>query len=746
MSTHQRPDLEPEGVGDAAKYKPRILVVDDRMTSREIVKVALGTRAYDVSEAKGGEEGLFRALEEPFDLILLDIVMPDLDGLEVLKRIRAIYSESERPVIMFTVVDNSRDVAKALDLGANDYVSKPIDIPHLIARIETQLKRKRAEDALRDAHGSLERQVHVRTSELVANNTALTQEIEERKRIERRLRDSESRYRAIYDQNPAMFYTLDREGQVISVNDFGASQLGFTVHELLGNTLASLQPQAEQASAQGHVDSCWREPAVVRRFETRLTCRDESTIWVRASAKVVEHEDDPRLLFVCEDITDAHNLSQQLTYQASHDPLTGLVNRREFESRLRRVLETAYGSDDEHAMCYLDLDQFKIVNDTCGHVAGDELLRQLGELLQQHVRKRDTLARLGGDEFGVVMEHCGLEQAQRVAQTLRATIAEFRYRWEDKTFTLGVSVGVVPISGHSSDVGEVMRAADTACYVAKDSGRNRIHVFREDDEQLARRHGEMQWVVQIQRALDENRFLLEYLPIEQVSLHTDSGGSRAAEGPRYELLLRMQDDRGAIIPPGAFLPSAERYNLCTQIDRWVVNSAFEWLAEHPAHLRELGLCSINLSAPTLSDDQFLVFLDRQFRSRQIAPEKIGFELTEVAAMTNLTNATRFIKVLKEWGCRVSLDDFGSGLASFAYLKRLPVDWLKIDGLFLKDIVNDPLDFAMVRSFKQIGAVTGKETVAEHVESSEILDKVREIGIDYAQGFRISRPRPLMELA
>ena len=594
------------------------------------------------------------------------------------------------------------------------------------------------------AQGSLEQRIDVRTSELIASNTALKQEIEERKRMERRLRESESRYRAIYDQNPSMFYTLDANGSIVSVNDFGATQLGFAVHELLGTNLLDRQPIAEQAVAKGHLEACWRDPSTVRRFESRMMRRDESSIWVRASAKAVEHDGDARLLLVCEDITEAHNLSQQLTYQATHDALTGLVNRREFENRLGRVLETAIANEGEHALCYLDLDQFKVVNDTCGHVAGDELLRQLGDLLQQHVRKRDTLARLGGDEFAVLMEHCGIEQAQRVAQNLRATIADFRYCWEDKSFALGVSIGVVPITRDSRDVGEVMRAADTACYVAKDGGRNRIHVSRENDEQLARRHGEMQWVVQIQRALDENRFFLEYMPIEKVA-GSSGRGKPQVEGRQYELLLRMRDESGMIIPPGAFMPSAERYNLCTDIDRWVVNAAFEWLSSHPEHLRDLGLCSINLSSRSLSDDQFLVFLDRQFRNRRIPPEKIGFELTEAAAIANLASATRFIKVLKEWGCRMALDDFGSGLSSFTYLKSLPVDSLKVDGAFVKDIVDDPLDFAMVRSFYQIGGVTGKETVAEFVESPEILDKVREIGIDYAQGYGIARPRPLDEL-
>jgi diguanylate cyclase (GGDEF)-like protein/PAS domain S-box-containing protein len=748
-----QPDILDDGVyvgpGLPTPSRPtaRVLVVDDRSSSRELIRFALSVRNCDVHEASSGTKGLERALNEPFDLILLDLVMPDMGGLSVLREIRQTYSESERPVIVLSVIDASGDVAEAIHLGANDYLAKPIDVTQLSARIEMQLKRKRAEDALHTAHLSLEDQVSRRTSALTQANADLVRELEEHKNAERRLRESEGRYRAIYDHNPSMFFTIDRSGVVVAVNDFGASQLGFTANELVGMPIAQRQPASEEQTSASHFDSCWHEPGQLRRWETRMTRHDETTLWVRACAKVIEDEGAARMLLVCEDITESHDLSVQLAYQATHDPLTGLVNRREFESRLGRVLATAHNAGDEHALCYLDLDQFKVVNDTCGHMAGDELLRQLSSLLEQHVRKRDTLARLGGDEFAVLMEHCGLEQAQRVAQTLLRTIAEFRYKWEESTFAIGVSIGVVPITSHSDDVGAVMRAADTACYVAKDGGRNRVHVFRPDDEQLARRHGEMQWVVQIQRALDENRFMLDYMPIQPLTNSHNPRGRKLGiiEGPHYELLLRMRDDRGGVIPPGAFLPAAERYNLSPQIDRWVVNSALEWLNANPSHLAELGSCAINLSGAILSDDQFLVFLDRQFRTRRIPPHKIAFELPESAAVANLASATRFIKVLKEWGCRVSLDDFGSGLASVAYLKSLPVDCLKIDGVFVKDIVDDPLDLAVVRSFTQIGRVTGKDIVAEFVESAGIMAKVSELGIDYAQGFGVARPRPLSEM-
>lgn len=440
------------------------------------------------------------------------------------------------------------------------------------------------------------------------------------------------------------------------------------------------------------------------------------------------------------DVTEAHHMAQQMAHQATHDALTGLVNRSEFEQRLQRVLGTARAERAEHALCYLDLDQFKIINDTCGHVAGDELLRQLGGLLQQKVRRRDTLARLGGDEFGVLMEHCSLEHALRVANTLREAVEEYRFAWEDKGFNIGVSIGLVPITEFSESIVGVLSAADSACYAAKDQGRNRIHVYREDDVGLAKRHGEMQWVARIERALEEERFQFDFQPIVPVK-------SSEQKGMHYELLLRMQDEQGRIVPASVFLPAAERYNLATKLDRWVVRNAFEWLTRHPEHLERLYLCEINLSGHSLGDGEFLEMVIQQLHQTAIPPEKVCFEVTETAAVANLTSATHFIQTLKGVGCQFALDDFGSGLSSFAYLKTLPVDFLKIDGSFVKDIADDPTDLAMVKSINEIGHTMGKRTIAEFVENAAILEKLkaRDIGIDYAQGYHIGRPKPIDEL-
>jgi diguanylate cyclase (GGDEF)-like protein/PAS domain S-box-containing protein len=435
------------------------------------------------------------------------------------------------------------------------------------------------------------------------------------------------------------------------------------------------------------------------------------------------------------DLTETHTLSEKLSYQASHDALTGLVNRREFEQRLRHLIDLARQEETEHALCYLDLDQFKVINDTCGHVAGDELLRQLGMLLPDNVRKGDTLARLGGDEFGVLMERCSIMQATRVANALLEAIRNLQFHWEDKTFNVGVSIGVVPINEASESITAVLSTADSACYAAKDGGRNQIHVYREDDMKVAQRQGEMQWVARIQRALDDDRFELYAQPITPVAT-PDSAPVH------YEVLLRMQDEQGRIVLPGAFLSAVERYNLSARLDNWVIRNTFDWLIQNSGYMQGLDLVSINLSGHSLGDSQLMGHIIERFKEGRIPPEKICMEITETAAITNLTSATRFIKMLKEWGCRFALDDFGSGLSSFAYLKNLPVDFLKIDGLFVKDILDDPIDYAMVKSINEIGHVMGKKTVAEFVDSEAVLRALRVIGVDYAQGYAVGKPEPM----
>jgi diguanylate cyclase (GGDEF)-like protein len=438
-----------------------------------------------------------------------------------------------------------------------------------------------------------------------------------------------------------------------------------------------------------------------------------------------------------EDITVAKGLSEQLSYQATHDALTGLVNRREFETRLRRIIESME-EESEHALCYVDLDQFKLINDTCGHIAGDALLRQLGSMLPSTVRKRDTLARLGGDEFGLLMEHCPLEQAERVANSIRSTIANFRFFWEDKSFNIGASIGLVPISGIEVSVSEVMKAADAACYAAKEGGRNRVQVYRPDDETLRRRSTEMHWATRLTEAIENDHLELFYQPTVALSSSGDGGG----DGVFIEVFLRLREADGRLTAPGAFLPSAERYGLASRLDRWVLEHALDWLSKNRGKAGNVEVVSINLSAQTVSDSSFCDALDSILSKYSVPPQSLCFEIAESIAVANLTQTQQFIRDLSAKGVRVALDDFGNGLSSFAYLKSLPVDYLKIDGALVREVLDDKVVHAMVRSISEIGQIMGKEMVAGFVESEAIMDELRMMGIDRAQGFAVQHPQPL----
>ena len=469
--------------------------------------------------------------------------------------------------------------------------------------------------------------------------------------------------------------------------------------------------------------------------ESRL---DGSEFEVRLITSIVKGDEDTweRILTIVEDVSERKEAQRTLNYQACHDSLTGLVNRAEFERRAMRLISTFQDGKDDHAMCFMDLDQFKVINDTCGHVAGDELLRQVSQVLQDAVRRRDTLARLGGDEFGILLEHCTLDQAQRVANSLEAAINDFKFTWEGHSFPIGASIGLVAVNEFTPNLMELMRQADAACYMAKELGRNRIHVYTLEDKELALRHGEMQWVARINRALENDEFCL----YSQLILPL-----RDSDHRHYEMLLRMKNDDGSTIPPGAFLPAAERYDLMKKLDCWVIKNALELLAANPDFVKEIRFVSINLSGQTIASEDFLDFILAQLKQSGIEANKICFEITETLAISNLSAARTFISVLKEIGCQFALDDFGSGLSSFGYLKNLPVDYLKIDGIFVKDIVEDPIDRAMVNSINEIGQVMGMKTIAEFVENSEIEKVLAAIGVDYAQGYGVEMPLPFEDL-
>jgi len=421
----------------------------------------------------------------------------------------------------------------------------------------------------------------------------------------------------------------------------------------------------------------------------------------------------------------------KLAYHASHDPLTNLLNRLEFENRLRTALDTVTTQGRQHVVMFLDLDQFKIVNDTCGHAAGDRLLRQVSTLLKQRVRDSDSLARLGGDEFGVLLENCPMQDAIRIADELRRCIADFRFVNDDRSFSIGASIGVVQVADGTLNLTEVLSAADAACYMAKEKGRNRIQYYRPHDSDVSLRRGEMEWASRLQRALEEGRFILYSQKIMSV------GGAAPLEN-HQELLVRMLDDHGRIVLPMAFIPAAERYSLMALIDQWVIQNAFAAISSLGARI---GTYAINVSGTSIADERFLEFVREQFRRYLMPPRSICFELTETAAIANFDKAARFFGEMKSLGCLFSLDDFGAGMSSFGYLRHLPVDFIKIDGSFVKNVAHDPVDRATVQAINDVGHVMGKKTIGEFVDGEMGLAALREIGVDFAQGDWIAPPVP-----
>ncbi len=566
----------------------------------------------------------------------------------------------------------------------------------------------------------------------------ISTDITERKQAEEKLKESETKFRNLVEGSLQGIF-VHREFKPLFANQQCADIFGFTNQEeilKLDSVLEVFWSEEEQERIRGYNRRRISGGEAPPFYECRGKHQDGHLLWFENHVTKIDWQGEAAIQVTMVEITERKQADEKISYQASHDALTGLINRHEFERRGERLLTTIKEDKGEHAMCYLDLDQFKIVNDTCGHVAGDEMLHQLSTVLQNTIRHSDTLARLGGDEFGVLMEHCSLDDAHRVTTSLLKVIQDYQFTWEEHSFKVGVSIGLVPITDSIANLTELLKEADAACYMAKDKGRNRIHVYHTQDSEIAQRHGEMQWVTRIYRAMEEDRFCLYAQSIVPLDGSNDK---------HYELLIRMIGDKGVIIPPGAFLPAAERYNLISQLDRWVVKKAFILLAEHPEFLNQIHFISINLSGPTLADESFLSFVIKLLDSTGIKGEKICFEITETAAISNLGKADIFIATLNQYGCSFALDDFGSGLSSFGYLKNLDVDYLKIDGMFVKDIVDDPIDHAMVKSINEIGQVMGMQTIAEFVENDEIKGMLREIGVNYAQGYGIEKPMPLDNL-
>lgn len=549
------------------------------------------------------------------------------------------------------------------------------------------------------------------------------------------LRASEQRYRHFAKASADFFWELDSNLMFRSVSDELEGVLGIPKEHLIGRTHQQILEHPANVNDAEH----WQ--AHLTQLSDRQAFRDFEFRWHSdGETKVIRYSGIPVLdrdnRFVgyrgtgC-DVTAAVKQAEAVAYHANHDALTGLVNRRQFEALVNDALEAAKSDRRSHAMCFMDLDSFKIVNDTCGHDAGDELLRQLAQLFDSLVRKSDVLARLGGDEFGVFLYKCSVAEALKLANQIRAEVENFQFLWRENRFTVGVSVGLVVVDDRWESVKTLFSAADSACYIAKNEGRNRVIVYREGDGHASNRNVATHWVEEINTALADNRLFLAYQKIQPLKSRSD--------GLRIEMLLRLKGADGEMISPSSFLPSAERYGLASALDERALDLTLSWLNANPAIQLNLRHCSLNLSSATFAKVENADLFISKIKQSGVAPEKLCFELTETATIANLSSASDFMHKLASIGCRFSIDDFGSGLTSFAYFRKLPVDFLKIDGLLIKDILEDPADFTLVKSINEMSKVMGTRTVAEFIESPQLLKAVRDIGIDFGQGFHIDEP-------
>ena len=536
--------------------------------------------------------------------------------------------------------------------------------------------------------------------------------------------------------------TTDFSGNITSMNPMAEQLTGWPIDEANGSPISTIMHILDDSTRK-------RIENPIENIENRSMLDEPvSGILLQKDSGIetpVEYITAPMqsndsaiigIVIIIHDQSVQRSLNRQLTFQATHDALTGLINRYELERRIKHILSTPPSESVHNSLCYLDLDQFKLVNDTCGHTAGDELLKQITIMLQDRVRNKDAFARLGGDEFGLLLEKCDVEQARSVAEDMIDTIKQFNFAWDDYTFTISASIGIVDITADINTCEELLSRADSACYMAKESGKNSIQIYTTQNDKIITQQREVHWVSTINNALEENRFQLYFQKIKPLQNNEEKFINHG------EILLRMADKEGGIISPNMFLSAAERYNMINLIDEWVVENTIHWLSEHNPKM----LASVNLSGKSISDKSFLNMVVTKIKQYKINPELLCFEITETAAISHLTTAIHFMTVLKKLGCTFALDDFGSGLSSFSYLTSLPVDYLKIDGSFVVDIDKDPMHYAMVKSINEVGQVMGIQTIAEYAASDTIIKCLKEIGVDHAQGYAVSKPVPLSTIS
>lgn len=695
-----------------------ILVADDSALVRDILRQALEKYGYNVTLVKNGQQAIDYFIAHNPDLILMDADMPILDGISACTQIKKLPAAQHTPIIMITAFVETKKIDSAFAAGVTDYITKPVNLGVLKNRIHYILQAKLAEGAL-----FAEKEKALITLASIGDGVI----------------------------------TTDAEGKVEFLNPVATKLTGWKNDQAQGlplNQVLNLQDEKTNKPIEFPLHRCLNEGKTVvklKNYCTILVHRDgKKKFAVNDSAAPIKDRNGNIIgvVLVFSDMTKNREMTNVLAYKASHDSLTGLYNRNEFKVNLENVIHNSTLSEQEHALLFMDLDNFKIVNDTCGHEAGDHLLKEVALLLQQQVNENKhlflnaVLARLGGDEFGLLLESCPTKSALDIANDLCKSINNIKFFWsktghDKNVFTIGVSIGLLPINGEIVHPKNALAMADSACYTAKNTGRNSVYIYQKDKRKPTDKN--IQWVSLINNNLDKyDGFSLFYQPI--VSLHGQHNFTNC-----YEVLLRMNDPEGNnLILPGAFLSAAVRYNLMPSLDKWVIKTLFRWLQNNPNHLKQLDFCTINISGYSLNEE-FLNMLTRDINASEIPPQKLCFEFSETTSMSNFSEVFNFMTRLKKIGCRLALDNFGTGMASFNYLKRLPLDLLKIDGVWIKKLVNGKVDYSIIKSINEIAHLMQLKTIAERVESQEILNKLYEIEVDYAQGYWVKFPQSLQNI-
>jgi len=667
---------------------------------------------------------LFKSLSAVAIIVLSTTIFAVLVGLFFANRLQKIVT-----VPIAHLLDVTRQVTKTKNYASRCDIHSPDELGELSNGLNSMLT------IIEERDSYLELNIEKRTKELNEKNTQLTEQIEKRKQSEQARKQVEAIFEQAFINAPIGMALISESMEITKYNQVFGELLDIDPNESLSLDRIILPDYQDEVSTQFTL----LKNGDNHRFESQVRCNGQNGMIVFATVQfsAIHNLDGSfrHAVLQIQDITESRRLADELEYQATHDALTGLSNRRVLNQALHKICKEDRSYEKPHTLCFLDLDQFKIVNDSCGHMGGDELLRQVSDTIKNKTREEDLTVRMGGDEFAILLLHCDLNEAYKITEGIRLAIENIHFQWEEKTFRISASIGAVICDPNKFDVDSVMQQADAACYEAKESGRNRVHLVDPEGSPANKRKKESQWVHRLRQALDEDLFILFGQPITSL-IDADDQVSN------IEVLLRLKSEEGTLLTPGTFLPAAERYGLMTNIDRWVIGHLIEKLTQD-AHVYD-GTTSywINLSGMSVNDETFLIYLKDIITRANFPPNVLNFEITETYFVSNMNIAKKMIHELSGLGCQFSMDDFGTGMSSYGYLKRLPVDWIKIDGMFIKDILDDEVNMIFVRNIIELAKAMGKKTVAEHVENQAILSKVKELGVSYAQGYELGRPEEL----